>query len=101
MVYPMTDMKQWLEQHGLGKYAELLAENEVDFEVLPELEEVDLERIGLALGPRKKLLKAIRELDRSRFADPTRKSAPHPLQSGEAERRQLTVMFAPSRGLAG
>jgi len=94
MVYPMTDMKQWLEQHGLGKYAELLAENEVDFEVLPELEEADLERIGFALGPRKKLLKAIRELDHSRIADPTRESAPNPLQSGEAERRQLTVMFA-------
>ena len=69
---PMTDMRQWLEQHGLGKSAELLAENEVDFEVLPELEEVDLERIGLALGPRKKLLKAIRELDHSQIADPIR-----------------------------
>jgi len=90
----MTDVRQWLEQHGLGKYAELLAENEVDFEVLPELEEADLESIGLALGPRKKLLKAIRELNLSQTVVPTREPAPHPSPSGEAERRQLTVMFA-------
>ncbi len=51
MVHLMTGMRQWLEQHGLGKYAKLLAENEVDFEVLPELEETDLERIGLASRP--------------------------------------------------
>ena len=43
----MIELRQWLEQHGLGKYAELLAENEVDFEVFPELEEADLEKIGL------------------------------------------------------
>ena len=90
----MDNIRQWLEQHGLGKYAELLAENEVDFEVLPELGEADLESIGLALGPRKKLLKAIRELDLSQTVVPTRQPAPHPSPSGEAERRQLTVMFA-------
>ncbi len=26
----MTDIRHWLEQHGLGKYAELFAENEVE-----------------------------------------------------------------------
>lgn len=90
----MIELRQWLEQHGLGKYAELLAENEVDFEVLPELEEADLEKIGLALGPRKKLLKAIRESGHSRIAVPARDSTSPPARSGEAERRQLTVMFA-------
>ncbi len=94
MVRPMTDLRQWLEQHGLGKYADLLAENEVDFEVLPELEEADLASIGIALGARKKLLKAIRELDPIRDANPVRDSVPHQSPSGEAERRQLTVMFA-------
>ncbi len=84
----MIELGPWLEQHGLGKYAELLAENEVDFEVLPELEEADLEKIGLALGPRKKLLRAIRELDRSQIAVPVRDPAPPPARSGETERRQ-------------
>jgi hypothetical protein len=55
----MIDLRQWLDRHGLGNIADLVTENEVDFEVLPELDEADLERIGLALGPRKKLLKAI------------------------------------------
>jgi hypothetical protein len=91
----MRDLRQWLEQHGLGKYATLLAENEVDVEVLPELQEADLEKIGLALGPRKKLLKAIRELQRDPAAEPVPHStATQASPAGEAERRQLTVMFA-------
>lgn len=90
----MTDLRQWLEQQGLGKYAGLLAENEVDLEVLPELEESDLEKLGLALGPRKKLLKAIRTLDTSEVVMPPARSVPPPGPSQDAERRQLTVMFA-------
>ena len=90
----MIELREWLEEHGLGKYADLLAENEVDFEVLPELEESDLEGLGLALGPRKKLLKAIRELEASQIGDSTASLAPRPSSTGEAERRQLTVMFA-------
>jgi len=90
----MTDFRQWLEQQGLGKYAGLLAENEVDLEVLPELEESDLEKLGLALGPRKKLLKAIRDLGASEMATAPARSAPLRAPSQDAERRQLTVMFA-------
>ena len=58
----MTDVAQWLESIGLGQYAELFAENAIDIEVLPELAEPDLEKLGLPLGHRKKLLKAIRDL---------------------------------------
>ena len=89
----MSSLRQWLEQHALGKHAKLLAENEVDLDVLPELQEADLEKIGLALGPRKKLLKAIRELELSPATD-TGKATPQGASAGEAERRQLTVMFA-------
>jgi hypothetical protein len=35
------DFRQWLDQHRLGKYVDRLAENEVDFDVLPELEEAE------------------------------------------------------------
>jgi class 3 adenylate cyclase/tetratricopeptide (TPR) repeat protein len=86
----MTDIRQWLEQRGLGKHADLLLEHEVDLEVLSELEESDLESIGIALGPRKKLLKAIRERESSQSEEPATPSPP----TGDAERRQLTVMFA-------
>lgn len=87
----MTDIRQWLEQRGLGEYAELLVENEVGIEVLPELQEADLEKIGFALGPRKKLLKAFRELDSSQAGNPVQETTPESSPSGDAERRQLTV----------
>jgi class 3 adenylate cyclase/predicted ATPase len=85
---------RWLETLGLGKYAALFAENEITIEVLPELAEADLKELGLPLGPRKLLLKAIGDLV-AEPAEPT----PHidgvhtAMPVGTAERRQLTVMF--------
>ncbi len=57
----MSDVAQWLERLGLERYAAVFAEQQIDLEVLPELTEHDLEKLGVALGPRKKLLKAIAE----------------------------------------
>ncbi len=56
------DIDEWLDGLGLGKYADVFVEHEVDLEVLPELTEPDLEKIGIPLGPRKKLLKAVAAL---------------------------------------
>ena len=50
------DIGEWLEGLGLGKYDDVFVEHEIDLEVLPELTEPDLEKIGIPLGPRKKLL---------------------------------------------
>jgi len=94
MVYLMSDLRNWLEKHNLGALTNLLTEHEVDLEILPELDDSDLANIGLALGPRKKLLKAIRSLGGTQDNNTTSASALHPHSSGEAERRQLTVMFA-------
>lgn len=85
----MSDIAAWLERLGLGKYTEVFAENEVDFEVLPELTEQDLEKLDIPLGPRKKLLKAITALD----SNDGRSRAAEPPATPQAERRQLTVMF--------
>jgi class 3 adenylate cyclase/tetratricopeptide (TPR) repeat protein len=76
------DIAQWLDQLGLAQYAALFGENAVDLDVLPDLTEQDLKDLGIPLGHRKKLLKAIAALA------PTSSTA-----RGEAERRQLTVMF--------
>lgn len=38
----MAQLADWLAQHGLGKYAELLAHHEVELDVLPDLSEQDL-----------------------------------------------------------
>ena len=58
----MTGIAQWLASYGLDKYAGAFAEAEIDFEVLRDLTEADLEKLGVPLGPRKKLLRAISEL---------------------------------------
>jgi hypothetical protein len=49
----------WLRGLGLERYEQAFRENEVDAEALPELTESDLASLGLPLGPRRKLLKAI------------------------------------------
>jgi hypothetical protein len=55
----MVDVRTWLTQHGLEDLVDLLAENEIDGETLFDLNNVDLKELGLSLGRRKKLLKAI------------------------------------------
>ena len=54
---------EWLDQVGLGKYRSAFAENDVDFDVLAELAESDVRQLGISLGDRKRLLRAIRMRD--------------------------------------
>ena len=57
------DVGAWLRGLGLGQYEPAFRDNDIDAEVLPELAEADLERLGVAsLGHRKRLLKAIAAL---------------------------------------
>jgi hypothetical protein len=87
------DMAAWLRELGLGRYEPTFREHEIDPQVLPELTEADLEKIGLPLGPRKKLLKAIAELSGKPIAlAPEAAPVSRPMRL-EAERRQLTVLF--------
>ena len=58
----MHDVQKWLADLGLSQYAPAFSENLIDFEVLPDLTEDDLRELGLPMGPRKKLLKAITAL---------------------------------------
>src|SRR5512132_2774643 len=88
-----VDIADWLLELGLERYEPTFRENEIDWEVLPELTEADLEKIGLPLGPRKRLLKAIAGLSSNPIAV-SREAAPYPRPiAADAERRQLTVMF--------
>jgi class 3 adenylate cyclase/predicted ATPase len=91
----MTDLQQWLEQIGLAQYADVFAKNDIDRETLPELNEQDLEKLGVSLGHRKKLLKAISEafpssLQASKFVE-----TPSAIRTANAraERRHLTVLL--------
>ena len=87
------DVGAWLRGLGLGQYETAFREGEIDAEVLPDLTEGDLNQLGLPLGHRKRLLKAIAALG---TADETAKPAspaPPPPPGGVAERRHITVMF--------
>ena len=86
------DVGAWLRSFGLGQYEAAFRENEIDSEVLPELTDADLEKLGAPLGHRKRLLKAIGALGVA--AGPPPSSAPVSSPKADAaERRQLTVMF--------
>ena len=91
----MFDVAHWLAEQGLGHHVAAFAKNGIRGDVLRELTDSNLKEVGLNLGDRKRLLKAIAELDtklsqhQGQAAEPTA-APPVPRQ---AERRQLTVMF--------
>jgi len=87
----MQSIAEWLASIGLEEYAERFNENAVDLAVLTDLTEQDFKDLGVKLGHRRKLLRAIAELDRA--AAPPSEAARKPGQREEAERRQLTIMF--------
>ena len=89
----MQQVADWLEKLGLGQYAQRFAENDISFSVLPDLTDQHLKEIGVSLGHRLQLLRAIAELA-SREKD-TPKTAVAAAASAApqdtAERRQVTV----------
>src|SRR5215470_2533717 len=114
---PMQQITDWLEKLGMSEYAQRFADNDIDFSILGDLTDQDLEDLGVAsLGHRRKILRAIAELGRPeatgappaaacaplsgpapRSPSPTPvtappQSTPQPQEAG-GERRYLTVMF--------
>jgi predicted ATPase/class 3 adenylate cyclase len=87
----MTGIAEWLASIGLGEYAQRFGDNAIDLSVLRDLTEQDLKDLGVLLGHRRKMLRAIAELkgDVLRTSQAGTKPAPR----DGAERRQLTVMF--------
>ena len=53
-----SGLKQWLEDNGLGQYADLFLQHRIDLDVIPDLTEQDVAELGLALGDRKRLQRA-------------------------------------------
>jgi class 3 adenylate cyclase len=93
----MADIAEWLQSIGLPQYRELFASEEIDGDVLAELTELDLERLGLPLGHRKKLLKAIAGTPsfEPQFPIPQVSQIPRSGSSSRPrpERRHVTVVF--------
>lgn len=90
------DVGKLLAELGLDRYAEIFAANDVDLDVLRDLNEGDLERLGLSLGHRKRLMRAVAELPAMPMTVPvtaTEISDAGKPAAASAERRQLTVLF--------
>ena len=58
----MWQIAEWLEKLGMSEYAQRFAENDLDVEVLSELTDSDFDRLGVSIGHRRKIMRAIREL---------------------------------------
>jgi class 3 adenylate cyclase len=103
----MQQIADWLKKLGMSEYVQRFADNAIDFSVLPDLTDQDLEKLGVLLGHRRKLLRAIAALDGTPAATstpppPITKAIPGaiPAQVATAsiaetagERRHVTVMF--------
>jgi class 3 adenylate cyclase/predicted ATPase len=119
----MQQIADWLEKLGMSEYAQRFAENRIDFSVLRELTDQDLKELGVLLGDRRKMLRAIADIDnieknipaapakaaaaprRTPVApEPIPTTAPPPISAAAeagGERRYVTVMFCDLVGSTG
>jgi class 3 adenylate cyclase len=90
----MQQIADWLKELGMSEYAQLFADNSIDdVSILRDLTDQDLKDVGVPLGHRRKMLRAIAELSGAALATPQPTAQPDPKPKDVAERRQLTVMF--------
>ncbi|CUK02612.1 Adenylate cyclase 1 [Ruegeria denitrificans] len=88
------DLRDWLSALGLSDYAQAFLDNKIDFAILPDLTGEDLIEIGVtAVGDRRRLLRAIAELETIETVQPYEPETPL-----EPAKRQVTVMFADLTG---
>ncbi|MCC8976453.1 adenylate/guanylate cyclase domain-containing protein [Bradyrhizobium brasilense] len=97
----MSDLRDWLREHNLEQYADAFEANDIGLDILPDLDDDDLAQLGLSLGNRRRLLKAIAAGKTAAAPIAGQEEAPSPGKvpaeasgSGDAERRQVSVMFA-------
>src|SRR5262249_37594767 len=94
----MQQIADWLEKLGLSEDAQRFAENDIDFTILADLPDQDLEKIGNASpGHRRQLFRSIANRETTDKGAPAAavSAAPaSPLPLDTAEHRQVTVMFS-------
>jgi len=86
------DIDGWLRGIGLEQYAQTFRDNAIDADVLCDLTDEHLRELGLPLGARLKLLRAVAAF--STGQTPISPEITTPAPRTDAERRQVTVMFA-------
>ena len=113
----MQEIADWLRKLGMSEYTQRFVDNAIDLSVLRDLTDQDLEKLGVLLGHRRKMLRAIAALGGTPVAEPTTAAvslteampisavvtAPLPAALAEAagERRYLAVMFCDLVGSTG
>src|SRR6516162_4313312 len=91
----MQQIAHWLEKLGMSEYAQRFAETRIDFSVLPDLTDQDLKDLGVVLGDRRKILRAIAGLKSAEAVAPSPATEAVVARPQDvAERRQVTVMFS-------
>ena len=90
----MSDLTTWLDGWGLGQLAPRLAEQDIDLDALQYLTEDDLKELGLTIGLRRHLLRAIEQGLRRPAAEAASSAGDRPGANQAAERRQLTILFS-------
>ena len=115
----MQQIADWLEKLGMSEYAQRFGENDIDIEVLSELTDTDFDRLGVSIGHRRKLMKALAAgvptaaaaspsfaiatslaPEQSRTAEAARPISPS-MEVAAGERRYLTVLFCDLVGSTG
>ncbi|MEM6934223.1 MAG: adenylate/guanylate cyclase domain-containing protein, partial [Pseudomonadota bacterium] len=83
----MPDLETWLKTHGLAELGPTMANQDIEFDLLGELTNDDMREMGLTIGQRKKLQKAIRSIGvRQPAVAPT-------VAISSAEKRHITILF--------
>jgi len=107
----MQSISEWLSSLGLAQYVVVFEENDVDMDALRLLNEKDFQELGVSLGHRKKLLKAISDQNEGAAlssesavtsvardrAEGEQIAAPED-HAATGERRRVTVVFSDLSG---
>ena len=103
----MQEIVEWLEKLGMAEYAQRFAEHRIDFSVLPDLTDADLKDLGVVLGDRRKILRAIARRDATSETAVLMPKPPSILQAvqesptaeGSSEQRDVTLYgITPTEG---
>jgi predicted ATPase/class 3 adenylate cyclase len=99
----VSTISDWLRSLGLTEYEERFAKEDVDFDLLGDLTDHDFDRLGVSVGHRRRMLRAIRQPSptdaggpqpaRAIPSAPQHAPAPESKPQDTAERRQLTILF--------
>ena len=71
------DVATWLRSLGLDQYEGLFREQAIEADILPELTDQHLSELGIPLGHRLRILRAIRELASEPQAAPDARRRPN------------------------